>query len=174
MKINLLNFLLSLLPFAVYGQNEPPVYKEFSKHIHSIITSFKLNDNSWVMQTALDKEHFELAAINDQMQVLWRSSFEGYPIAAGKFKGHILAICGSKFSRTTSEIKGPITATLIDEKTGNLILRNLIYDSKSEAAEISETYFNNDWTDVTFIVRQTKQRSICHKLFLYYSRPFGY
>jgi hypothetical protein len=122
MRKTLLQFILLLLPFFTFAQSEPPVYKDFNKKVREITTSFKLNDHVWIMQTCTGKDNFELAAVDDKMQVLWRTTLTGYPLAAGKFKGHILAISADKFEWARRNVINPYTAFLVDEKTGKLLL----------------------------------------------------
>jgi hypothetical protein len=160
MKKPYLQFLLLLFPFLSQAQNKPPVYKDFNKRTRHITTSFQLNDHVWVMQTCLDKEDFELAAIDDKMQVLWRSKLNGYAIASGKFKDHILAISAAKYEWTKDKVLGPYTAFLLDEKTGKLLSQKVIFDSKSETQEFPEAFFNEDSSDFTLVIRQSDQGKV--------------
>jgi hypothetical protein len=143
-----------LFPFFVLAQNEPPVYKNFSKEIRGIYHSYKLNDHTNVVQIVLNDESFELVAIDDKMQVLWRTSLKGFAAGLGVLHGQIFATASSAYSDSKGLIS-PYTCFLVDGKTGKVIFQKVIYESKGETQEIAGIYSDEDASNITFIIRQT-------------------
>lgn len=158
MSKNLVKLILLLLPFSTLAQRPVTEYKDFVKKSDGVAGSFKLNEHVWVIQTQLDKSKFELAAIDDKMQVVWRTEVQGYAISAGLFRGHILAIAASKYFKYTAASTGPYTAFLIDEKSGKLLSQKPFLD-KSASTEFANAYFNQDSSGFTFLVGRSDQKS---------------
>jgi len=157
MKKILFQYLLLLLPVFAVAQNDPPVYKDFITHARELVNSFKLNDHVWVIETRISKESSEITAVDDHMQVLWRTTIDGYSVGAGRFMGHILALSASDYIGMKNRILGPYTAYLIDEKTGKQISKKVFFDRKSDKIEFPSVYFNEDGSNFTFVIRQSKQ-----------------
>ncbi len=142
MKKLLLQYALLLLPVFALAQNDPQVYKYLTPKIMGIVgTPFKLNDHTYVIQTNIDDENFELIAINDKMGVLWRTTLKGYAIGAGKFKGQILAVATAGYS-ITKGIANPYTGFLINSQTGKAIQQNVIYTSTYQKKEWAKIFFS--------------------------------
>src|SRR4051812_31123802 len=94
----LLTYLsLLLLPLFALAQTEPQVLEDFAKSIKAINT-FAFNDNLNVMQVSVDDENFELIAVNEKMQVIWRTPLAGYGIKTDKFKNKIVALASADHS----------------------------------------------------------------------------
>lgn len=157
MKKIVLQLTFLLIPFFALAQDDVPVLEHFVEKAWWITTTFPLNDHVSVIQIQTGKVTFDLAAIDDKMQVLWQTQLEGCPVGSGKFGGHILAITAEKYKPALDNVVGPFTAVLIDEKTGNEINRKVIYDSKSNIPEFANCYFNTENSGLTFIVWQAKQ-----------------
>ena len=123
---------------------KPNISKNFTPKIKGIFQSFKLNEHVSVVQTNIDDENFELIAVNDKMEVLWRTSFKGYAFGADKFKGHILAFAAAIYSEKKG-YTGPFTGYLINETTGKLMLQKEIYnDNANDKKELAIAYFTGD------------------------------
>ena len=157
MKRFLLQLAFLLLPFFSLAQDEAPVLEHFVKKAWWITTTFHLNDQVSVIQIQTGDVTFDLAAVDDKMQVLWHTQLEGCPVSSGKFGGHILAITANKYKAGIDQVVGPFTAVLIDEKTGKEISRKVIYDSKSNIPEFANCYFNDGSSNFTFIVWQARE-----------------
>jgi hypothetical protein len=144
MRKLLLQYALLLMPFFALAQNAPPVYKDLTPKIMGIVNSpFKLNDHTYVIQTNIDDENFELIAVNDKMEVLWRTTLKGYAIGAGKFKGQILAVATAGYS-ITKGIANPYTGFLINSQTGKVTQQKVIYTSTYQKKEWAKTFFSEN------------------------------
>ncbi len=143
MKKLLLQYMLLLLPVFALAQNDPPLYKDLTPKIMGIVAPFKLNDHTYVIQTNIDDENFELIAVNDKMEVLWRTTLKGYAIGAGKFKGQILAVAATGYS-ITKGIANPYNGFFINAQTGKVIQQKVIYTSIYEKKEWAKTFFSDN------------------------------
>ncbi len=143
--------LLLLLPSLLFAQTNQTVVKDFEKKVQRLTHTFQLSDHVNIAQIATD-EGFELLAIDDKMQVLWRISLSGGEAMSGVFKGNILAT-----SATGKSKKGPMdyNAYLIDAQTGKLLLQKQIYESTYETWEVPQTLFAKDGSWARLVVRQT-------------------
>jgi hypothetical protein len=152
MKKHLLQYALLLLPFFAVAQNGPTVYKDFTDKIKKTVTSFSLDDHTSIIETNIDDENFELIAVTDKTDVLWRTTLKGYAIAAGKFKGQILTVSVAQYS-ITKGLTSPYTGSLVDVKTGKVILQKVIYNSTYQEKEWAKTFFTND--NFNLVIGQT-------------------
>lgn len=174
MKRTLFQLILLFLPFFVFAQNQLPVIKNLTGKILGIDNSFKLNDHVSVIQTNIDNENFELIAINEKAEVLWRTQIKGYAIGAGKFKGKILVIASEKFTEN-SKIVGPYTATQIDEQTGRILLSKVIYKGSDDYQEVTQVSYTEDGLGFTLAIRQTgtaKPTTLFGKNLFFQTRDF--
>jgi hypothetical protein len=154
MKKLLLQFLLLALPCIVYAQTPPPLFKDFDKSVTDITTSFKLNDHVSVFQMNLDNEKFDLIAVDDNMKVVWKSTFKGFSLGAGKFKNKILLVAAtdhSYFKGAGNTYQGFI----IDPATGKSLLDKIIYTSTSGHMEYPRLLFIEDGSFFTLTVRES-------------------
>lgn len=157
MKKSLL-LLLILFPAFAFSQDLDFSNKDIAKKTLGIASSFKFNDHVGVFQIRLNDTTFELVAVDDYSQLLWRASYEGYGVACGKFNNHILAISSAGHTKSKWSIN-PYKAYLIDEKTGKLIIQNVIFDKIPLHQESVEVYFKSDGTQFRLVARQTHYRS---------------
>jgi hypothetical protein len=155
MKKLLLQLVLLLLPFLAFAQNEAATLKDFSKKAKGIRDAFKLNEHVSVMSLDLDFEKFELVAIDDKMQVLWRTTLKGHWLGAGKFKGQILAIAAADYSFNKNLNSPPYTGYLVDELTGEATLEKIIYQSNAETREYPSLMLYNDDSQAALLIRRT-------------------
>src|SRR4051794_24722895 len=95
----LLLCLTFLFPVLAFSQDVDFFNKDVAKKTLGIVSSFKLDDRIGVFQINLTDTTFELVAVNDNLQILWRSSYKGYAVTCGKFNNHILAISSLGYSR---------------------------------------------------------------------------
>jgi len=154
MRRLLWQFALLLLPVCAFAQGNPTISKNFTPKIKGIFQSFKLNDHVSIVQTNIDDENFELIAVNDKMEVLWRTSFKGYAFGADKFKGHILAFAATSYSEKKG-YAGPYTGYFVNETTGKLMLQKEIYNDKpSDKKEVAIAYFTGDGAYCNLAVEQ--------------------
>jgi hypothetical protein len=104
------------------------------------------------MQVTLTDTSFELMALDNKMQVLWRDSLNGCGVACGKFKGNILAISDSGTSRRGNV--NPYYAYLVDPASGKIILQKKIFDQPAKHEEEAAAFFAADGSGFTLVVRQ--------------------
>jgi hypothetical protein len=124
--------LLALTPFMAFAQDEnPPLVRDFYKGIRAIPKSFALTDHVNIMQLDLDNENFDITAVNDQMQVIWKTPLKGYVISTSKFKDKILAVASTEYSLTKKN-NNTFKAYLLDPATGNVLIEKVIFDGKPD------------------------------------------
>ena len=78
-----------------------------------------------------DNENFDLLAVNDQMQVLWKKSFIGFALAVDKFKNKVVAIA----STDHSGIKGSnntYKGFILDAANGKTLAEKVIFTGSDE------------------------------------------
>lgn len=155
MKKLLLQLAFVLLPFVALAQGEAQVIKDFSKKAKGIRDAFKLNEHVYIMSLDLDFEKFELVAIDDKMQVLWRTTLKGHWLGAGKFKGQILAVAAADYSFNKNLNSPPYTGYLVDELTGKPTLEKIIYQSNEETREYPSLMLYNDDSQAALLIRRT-------------------
>jgi len=153
MKKLLLQLAFLLLPFFALAQGDVDVSKDVTGKIKNIVGTFYLNDHEAVVQTNIDDKTFELIAINDKMEVVWRQTLKGYAISAGKFKGKVLAIACSEYKESSDKVFGPYTAFLLEEQTGKLVLSKDFYNPAADTKELLSPYFTDD-SDCIVVIRQ--------------------
>ncbi|HVS90708.1 MAG TPA: hypothetical protein VHE59_01665 [Mucilaginibacter sp.] len=151
-KILLWNLLL-LFPCLLFAQNDQTLIKDFEKKVQGIGNTIQLSDHVNIAQIQVDDDNFELLAIDDKMQVLWRISLAGQGASSGIFKGNILATA----SVPGKSKKDPIDymAYLVDAQTGKLLVQKQVFHSTTENYEVPETLFAKDGSWARFVIRQT-------------------
>ncbi len=161
MKKNFLLYLIALLPLFVpifaLAQGQWDVLNDVAKKTLGIASSFRFNDQLGVYQVNLNDSTFELIALNNKMEILWRNQFKGNGVACGKFKDNLLAIADSGYSRRT-EFVNPYYAYLIDPLSGKTILQKEIFKQQAKHQEIAYPFFTGDGSDFSLIVRQTNRK----------------
>ncbi|WP_345949580.1 hypothetical protein ABDD95_22300 [Mucilaginibacter sp. PAMB04274] len=148
--------LLLLIPFFAAAQTQPAVMQDFKKGIKAISTSFKVNDETNIMQINVDNKSFELLAIDKQMNTLWKTELPGYPQDAVKFQDKVFALATFKNPKA-NDAYNIYKGYLIDPATGKILLEKEIYEG-------SETYFDQCYLSYDkahslyrITARQTKQ-----------------
>jgi hypothetical protein len=163
MKKLVLQYALLLLPVFAVAQSNPAFHKDFTPEIKKVVQSFKLDDHTYVMLTNIDNDNFELIAIKDNMEVLWRSKFSGYAIGAGKFEGQILAVSATGYAEKNGllspfvekrYISGHYNAFLINVETGKLILQKEIYNSPTEQQQAPSFFITRDGLKFSLVIEQ--------------------
>jgi len=130
-------FVILLLPILVFAQDDN-VLKDFAKRADDV-QSVQVNERLNVVQITYDNNSFDLVGVNDQMQVLWRSQFKGYPFKTLKFKGNVITIASTDYNLSNGP-NNTYNAFLIDITTGKVMVQNQIFsntDKFSQSLEIS-------------------------------------
>lgn len=153
MKKSLLWYLLLLFPLSVSAQNQT-LLKGFEKKVLEAFTVVKVNDHVNVTQVLLENYNFELVAVDEKMQVLWRTPLMGKPIGCGNFSGHLLAVASVNSSKAKDAGKSYL-AYFVDEQTGKLIQQKEIYTSAAATLEVTEALFDEKGTWFKLVVRET-------------------
>ena len=151
---NLLICFLLLIPCVVLAQDEnPPLVKDFYKGVRAIPQSLMLNDHVNVMQFNLDDKNFDIVAVDEEMQVLWTTSLEGYVIATRKFKDKILVVASTEYG-TVKKNNNTFKAYIIDPATGKVLVEKIIFDGTQDYFTFPYV-FTGDGNIFKFAVRQT-------------------
>ena len=150
MRKRLLPCLFFWLPFALLAQDAPALYPDFYNGIKAA-NSIVLDDHINIMQVNTDNENFDVVAVNNQMQVLWRTSFAGYPFSISKFKGKIVAVAATEHS-TLKGNGNTYKAFLIDPANGKLLVEKTIYDGTNDYMEFPAV-FSGDGAYFKFAIR---------------------
>jgi hypothetical protein len=163
MKRYLLPLVLLVMPFALAAQQDPmALYPDFYNGIKNI-SAIVWDDHANIATVNLDNETFELTAINDQMQQVWRSSFAGYPLQTARFKDKIIAIAATEHSN----FKGAgntYVAYLVDATNGKQLATKEIYHGPDDYMEIPAV-FTGEGSFVKLCVRQTAFTRKVHMAF---------
>lgn len=154
---HLIALIIVFAPIFVHAQDSTSIIKDLDKKTLGIASSFKFNDHLGIYQVNLNDTTFELIALDDKMQILWRNQFKGYGVGCGKFKGNILAIADSGYSSKHWFIN-PYYAYSIDPRSGKTILQKEIFRQHPEHEEIATPVFTTDGSDFSLIVRQTDRK----------------
>jgi hypothetical protein len=161
MKKTLLITLLALFnTIAVLAQNDdPPIMEDFANGIKGS-NAFAFNEHLNIMQISTGDESFDLVAVNDKLQVVWRTSLAGFGIKTDKFKGKIVALA----STTHSNIKGTnntFEAYVVDPDNGKVLVDKIVYKSDDDYVEYRQMY-TGDGAFFKLAVRQTGYRRKIH------------
>ncbi|MES2269121.1 MAG: hypothetical protein V4520_20320 [Bacteroidota bacterium] len=160
MNKTILTYLTILFfPFFALAQNEPPVIEDFIKSVKTS-NSFAFNDHLNIMQVSTDDENFDLIAINDKMQVVWRTSLAGYGIKTDKLKGKIIALASSDHG----DFKGTnntFIAYAVDPSNGKVLANKTVYKSSDEYIEYPQMY-TGEGSFFKLAVRQTAYKRKLH------------
>ena len=154
MKKNLLPLLFILFPFISIAQNQPQVLKDVAGTITELHAAKKISDHVSIVQTNIDDDNFEMIAVDDQLQVLWKTKLKGYAIGFGKYKDKLIAVAATN----NSDIKGvsrTLNGFVIDEQTGKISLQKQIYEGSEQYQELPTVYFTDAGSVFKLVVRQT-------------------
>lgn len=150
----LLFCFLALLPFISSAQDDAmAVVKNFYKGADNGSSSFIWNDHINIMQFTRSNDKFDIVAVNDQVQLLWKTSLNGYIISACKFKDKILAVAATDYS-SAKQHNNTFKGFLIDPANGKVLLEKVIYDGQQQYL----TYpfiFTGDGSFFKFALRQS-------------------
>jgi hypothetical protein len=152
MKKHLLPLLFLLLPFTLLAQDAPVLYKDFYEGVKGA-KSFVWDDHVNIMQINTDNENFDVIAVNDQMEILWRTSFEGFAFTTTRFKNKIVAIASTEHSNVKGS-NNTYKAYLIDPATGKLLVEKLVYNGTDDYMEYPSV-FTGDGVYLKFCIRIT-------------------
>jgi hypothetical protein len=154
--------LLSLSCFSALAQTQLKVFKKPEWNIISSNDSrygstLQLGNNSVAMIVNASKVDFAIVTIDGNLNQKWLTALEGFPMAIGKFKDKILVVAATDrtyFKSFTNTFVG----YLLDELTGNLIAKKIIYDGSSEFMEEPRFYFAEDGSYFNMSVRLTAMK----------------
>ncbi|MBD1364173.1 hypothetical protein IDJ77_10165 [Mucilaginibacter sp. ZT4R22] len=154
MKKTLLITVLTLFTtIAVLAQNDDPlIMEDFAKGIKGSNT-FAFNDHLNVMQVTTDDDKFDLVAVNDKLEIVWRTSLAGYGIKTDKFQNKIVALASSDhsfFKGTTNTF----LAYVIDPANGKVLAEKVVYKSTNDLVEFPQMY-TGDGAFFKLAVRQS-------------------
>lgn len=159
-KIILISLSLVLLHVVLRAQNNPPIIKDFAKSVEDCNT-FAFNDHLNIIQVVNDNDKFDLVAVNDQLQVLWKITLDGYGIKTDKFKNKIIALAASDHILLKGSTNA-FTAYIIDPENGKVLTSKLVYQSTSKYVEYPKVYTG----DGAFFKLAVRQSGVVHKLHL--------
>jgi hypothetical protein len=149
-------FIALLFPILVFAQDDNVVKDFIEKATH--ITSLKINDHLNVLQVTHEDNNFDLIGVNDQMQVVWKSSLKGHPIKTAIFKGKIVTVASTEYDLTRS-MNNTFNAFLTDPLNGNLLIQKQIYTSPDTYQEYPDVS-TGDGAFFKFIIRQAAAKRI--------------
>jgi hypothetical protein len=150
-------FFILLFPILVFAQNDN-VVKDFVEGATDL-TSLQINDHLNVLQVTNDGNTFDLIGINDQMQVVWKTSLQGHPIKIAKFKNNIVAVASTDYSKMKLT-NNTFNAFLVEPLSGKLLVQKQIYTGPDTYIEYPEVS-TGDGDFLKFSVRQSAfERSI--------------
>jgi hypothetical protein len=127
MKRQIFAILLLLSPFFSFAQLEGPVVKDFYKATRNIPSTFILNDKVNIITVNDDFENFDVIAVNDQMEQLWKTSFKGYIHKVAKFNDKILVVASTEYS-SAKQYNNTYKGFLIEPSTGKVLIEKILFD----------------------------------------------
>lgn len=110
-------YLLLFIPVLSFAQTEVASLKEFASDVKQLTTTLRLSDKVYVTEVNTDNQHFDLTAIDDKMNILWKTTLDGYSLTLGNFKGKIIAVASTDFGSIKSK-NNTYKGYLIDPATG--------------------------------------------------------
>jgi hypothetical protein len=152
MKKTLLICLVSMLPCLAFAQDEAPVLKDFSKNSQDITKTIQINDHLNVVQIDNNNKNFDLVAVNNNMQIIWRTTITGYGISIGKFKDKIAVVAATEHG-TFKGNGNTYEAFIIDPVNGNILNQKIIYQDNDNYVEIPKVLIGDNY--FKFSIRQT-------------------
>jgi hypothetical protein len=135
-------FLLALLPLFAMSQNNG-VYQDYFEKVRDLSAAVKINGQLSVLQVNTDNENYAVVAINDKMQMVWRTPMAGYAMAVAKFKGKIIAIAATDHSATLGK-NNIYKAVIIDPANGKIVTTKTIYEGAPEYMDFPEILISKD------------------------------
>jgi hypothetical protein len=135
--------ILGLLPVFAIGQNNIGVYQDYFEKVRNVSDAIKINGQLSVLQVNTDNENYDVVAINDKMQIVWRTSISGYAMAVAKFKGKIIAIAATDHSSMLGK-NNIYTAAIIDPANGKIVTTKTIYEGATDYVEFPEILINKN------------------------------
>ncbi len=147
-------FVILFMTICCYAQNEAPVLKDFAKNVKGIRQILNYGDNVRIVQINNENDEFEIVAINESMQVLWRTPLKGYGIVIANFKGKILAVAATEYG-TFLTSNNAYKGFLLDGKTGKVVLEKIMYDGPKDKVVIPFVCASKDGVFFKLALRKT-------------------
>ncbi|EHQ28793.1 hypothetical protein [Mucilaginibacter paludis] len=154
-------YLLLFIPVLSFAQTEVASLKEFASDVKQLTTTLRLSDKVYVTEVNTDNQHFDLTAIDDKMNILWKTTLDGYSLTLGNFKGKIIAVASTDFGSIKSK-NNTYKGYLIDPATGKVTLSKIIYDNQQEYQESPYFFHAEDGSIFKLAVRQTNLKRKLH------------
>ncbi|WP_457131184.1 hypothetical protein [Mucilaginibacter sp. UYNi724] len=112
------------------------------------------------MQVTTGNDSFDLIAVNDKMQVVWRTTLAGYGIKTDKLKGKVIALASSDHSNFKGT-NNTFVAYVLDSSNGKVLATKTVYKSSNEYIEYPQMY-TGDGSFFKLAVRQTAYKRKLH------------
>ncbi|OOQ60974.1 hypothetical protein [Mucilaginibacter pedocola] len=115
--------------------------------------SFAFNDHLNVMQISTDDDKFDLVAVNDKFEVVWKTSLAGYGIKTDKFQNKVIALAANDHSNMKGTTN-TFLAYVIDPANGKVLAEKVVYKSSNDLVEFPQMY-TGDGAFFKLAVRQS-------------------
>src|SRR5471030_402554 len=116
MKKHLTACLFIICPFFCLAQTETGVLKQFEKNVKGIVNSVNYSEHVKVILINRDDDNFDVVAVDDNLQELWRLPLKGSAFGVVNFNGKLLAIAATEYSNVAL-YNNTFKGFLIDGKT---------------------------------------------------------
>ncbi|TCD02169.1 hypothetical protein EZ449_19105 [Pedobacter frigidisoli] len=161
-----LSLLIIFFQFKIFAQTQIKVIKKPTWNIKTSYDSkygskLDLSGNAIAMIVDVPKADFAVVVVDDKLSQKWLVEMNGFPLAIGKFKQHVMIVSAtdrSFFKSFTNQFK----ATLLDEKTGRIISEKIIYDGSKDYVETPDFFFSKDGSYFKMAVRLTGLKRKVH------------
>lgn len=144
--------MILILPRFCFPQNAP-VVKQFLKNVKEITRVLEYNDNVRILQVNNSNDDFDVVAINENMEELWRTNLKGYALTLANFKGKVLAVAATDYGTFKSN-NNTYKGFIINGKTGNVEFEKLIFDGQQEKSMVPAFFSSKDGSNFKIVVRQ--------------------
>src|ERR1700749_1534267 len=152
MKKSLLICFILLLPAISFAQDYNPISDDFYVDTKGITNVITINDHIGVVQVNNSNDNFELLALDEKMNILWRTTISGYGVQIGRFKDKIAVVAATEhttFKGNGNTYKGFI----IDPTNGKTLAEKIIYDDNNDYIEFPKVLIGDNY--FKFCIRQT-------------------
>lgn len=152
MKKLLLILLSSLLPYFAFSQTDNPLTDNFYTDTKGITSVLRFDGHVNIMQINTSNDNFDILAIDDKEQVLWRSNIAGYALTLGKYKNKIVVFAATEHSKNRGN-GNTYKACVIDPANGKTIVEKIIYEDDNQFWEVPKAFISDNY--LKFEIRQT-------------------
>ncbi len=159
MKKLIIAFFAFALPYMAFAQTEGIIINTNYKSVRGIGSSVKFNDHLSAFEVDTKGGAFDVVAVNDNFQIAWQTSFDGYGVSIGRFKDKLLVLSTTEYGEFVG-YGNTYKAFILDPATGNKLLEKVIYDDGKDYIEIPQVFIADNYFKL--VIRKTNLKRKMH------------